>query len=314
MLKIEMPRKELSIAPQVTVGDRKRYSTATAIAFISEDMFVSAAFNSKTLYLVQLLPDGAYKILDIKKTRHSPDLMKYQDGLLLTSDYPYKEPDGHASLYRVEGNKIRFIKEIRVPKTKVHGCWILDPKTIMVTSNSDHNRGLLSFDVDTGRLIKNFSAYQHYPKDVCVDGDFLFIVTSVSLPQIGRTTVIKESILYVFDKNTLEKIDEVTFHGQTDSIAFRGGEGFITVQGDDSVVCFAFSCGKLSILHRVEGFSFPHGISVLNSKVAVTNYGDNSIRIFDRDELKSHRGAQVGIVARQQHVGWLRGVASSLWR
>ncbi len=32
MLRIEMPRKELTIEPQVTVGNRNRYSTATAVA------------------------------------------------------------------------------------------------------------------------------------------------------------------------------------------------------------------------------------------------------------------------------------------
>ena len=99
--------------------------------------------------------------------------------------------------------------------------------------------------------------------------------------------MIKESILYAFNKNTFEKIDEVVFHGQTDSIVVNGEDGFITIQGDDTVLHFKFVDNKLSIVKRIGGFSFPHGIDYKNNKVAVTNYGDNTIRIFDVDELKN---------------------------
>lgn len=289
MLRIEMPRKELTIEPQVTVGNRNRYSTATAVAFINENLFVSAAFNSRKLYLVELTPEG-HNILQEVKTRHSPDLMKYKDGVILTSDYPYMEPNGHASIYDLVDGRIVFRKEISLINTKAHGCEIVDKDTVIITSNSDHNRGILFLNVanDANVAVKRiFSDIQHYPKDVCIVGDTLFIVTSESLPQIGKTTVIKESIVYAFDKNTLEKIDEAIFHGQTDSIVVEGEDGFITIQGDDTVLHFKFIDNKLSIVKRIGGFSFPHGISCLNGRIAVTNYGDNTIRIFEPGELQS---------------------------
>jgi hypothetical protein len=286
MLRIEMPRKELTIEPKVTVGNRDRYSTATAVAFINENLFVSAAFNSKKLYLVEITPEG-HNILQEVKTRHSPDLMKYKDGVILTSDYPYMEPNGHASIYDFTNGKIVFRKEIPIIDTKAHGCAILDENTIIITSNSDHNRGILFIDVNSGVIKQNFNNFKHYPKDVCVVGDLLFIVCAASLPQIGKTTVIKESIVYAFDKNTLDKIDEVTFHGQTDSIVVNGDDGFITIQGDDTVLHFKFIDNKLSIVKRISGFNFPHGIDYKNGKIAITNYGDNTIRIFTFDELKN---------------------------
>jgi hypothetical protein len=286
MLRIEMPRKELTIAPEVTVGDRKRYSTATAVAFINENLFVSAAFNSKKIYLIEITSEG-HNILQEVKTRHSPDLMKYKDGVILTSDYPYMEPNGHASIYDFVNGKIVFRKEIPVKDTKVHGCEIVDDQTVIVTSNSDHNRGIMFLDAVSGEIKQNFNGVQHYPKDVCIVGDVLFTVCAASLPQIGKTTVIRESIVYAFDKNTMQKIDEQTFHGQTDSIVVNGEDGFITIQGDDTVLHFKFVDNKLSIVKRIGGFNFPHGVSSLGNKVAVTNYGDNTIRIFTLDELKS---------------------------
>ena len=286
MLRIEMPRKELTIAPEVTVGDRKRYSTATAVAFINENLFVSAVFNNKKLYLIEITSEG-HNILQEVKTRHSPDLMKYKDGVILTSDYPYMEPNGHASIYDFVNGKIVFRKEIPVKDTKVHGCEIVDDQTFIVTSNSDHNRGIMFLDAVSGEIKQNFNNLQHYPKDVCIVGDYLFTVCARSLPQIGKTTVIKESIVYAFDKNTMQKIDEQTFHGQTDSIVVNGEDGFITIQGDDTVLHFKFADNKLSIVKRIGGFNFPHGIASLGNKVAVTNYGDNTIRIFTLDELKN---------------------------
>lgn len=286
MLRIEMPRKELTVAPEVTVGDRKRFSTATAVAFINENLFVSAAFNSKKLYLVEITPEG-HNILQEVKTNHSPDLMKYKDGMIVTSDYPYMEPNGHASIYDLIDGKIVFRKEIPLVNTKAHGCEIVDPSTVIITSNSDHNKGILFIDVESGAIRQNFKDVQHYPKDVCIVGDVLFTVCAASLPQIGKTTVIKESIVYAFNKNTLEKIDEATFHGQTDSIVVNGEDGFITIQGDDTVLHFKFVNNKLSIIKRISGFNFPHGISSIENKIAVTNYGDNTIRIFTIDELKN---------------------------
>lgn len=286
MLRIEMPRKELTIAPEVTIGNRKRFSTATAVAFITDTLLVSAAFNTKKLYIIELTENG-HNILQEVKTKHSPDLMKYKNGVILTSDYPHGEPNGHASIYDFVDGKIVFRKEIALINTKAHGCEIVDNNTIIITSNSDHNRGIMFLDVATGALKQNFNNLQHYPKDVCIAGDYLFTVCAASLPQIGQTTVIRESIIYVFDKNTLQKIDEVTFHGQTDSIVINGDDGFITIQGDDEVLHFKFIENKLSIVKRIGGFSFPHGIDVYNGKIAITNYGDNTIRIFDINELQS---------------------------
>ena len=186
-----MPRKELTIAPEVTVGNRKRFSTATAVAFINENLLLSAAFNSRKLYLIELTENG-HNILQEVKTKHSPDLMKYKDGVILTSDYPFMESNGHASIYKLVDGKIVFDFEIALINTKAHGCEIIDKDNIIITSNSDHNRGILFIDISTGIIKKNFKDFKHYPKDVCIVGDVLFTVCSASLPQIGQTTVIIE--------------------------------------------------------------------------------------------------------------------------
>jgi hypothetical protein len=285
MIKIQQPIEELKIAPEVTVGNRNRYSTATAVSFINDNLLVSAAFNSKKIYLIELLQDGTHKILDVVKAKNNPDLLDYKDGVILTSDYPFMQPNGHGSLYDLVDNKIVFRKQIVLPNTKAHGAEIVDDKTIIITSNSDHNRGVLFIDIESHQVIKNLNDFKHYPKDAFIKDNRILVVCAESLPQIGQTTVIKESILYLFDLNTLEKLDEVSFHGQTDSLTLSGEDGFITIQGDDTVLHFKLIDDKLSIIKRIGGFDFPHGIDATETKVAVTNYGDNTIRIFELQEL-----------------------------
>jgi hypothetical protein len=291
MLLIQQPIEELKLPPEVTVGNRKRYSTATAVAWIDEHKLVSAAFNSRKIYLIELKEDGTSQILDVIKGPYNPDLMDYRNGMVVTSDYPYSDAHGHASVFDVVDNKLVYRKSIKLPNTKAHGCEIVDDNTVIITSNSDHNKGCLFIDVASGATKKTLTNIDYYPKDAYIKGDRLLVVCAKSLPQIGQTTVIGESVLYLFDLSTFQRLDEVRFHGQTDSLTMDGDDVFITIQGDDTVAHCTLVNDKLSYVGRTGGFNFPHGIDALNGRIAITNYGDNTIRIFTKDELKQNLAA-----------------------
>jgi len=288
MLLIQQPIEELKIAPEVTVGNRKRYSTATAVAWINDNKLVSAAFNSRNIYLIELKDDGTSQILDVIKAPYNPDLMDYKNGMIVTSDYPYSDQHGHASIFDVVDDKIVYRKSITLPNTKSHGCEIVDDNTVIITSNSDHNKGCLFVDINKGIVKSTLTNMDHYSKDAYIKDDRLLVICAKSLPQIGQTTVIGESVLYLFDLSTLSRISEVRFHGQTDSLTMDGNDVFITIQGDDTVAHCTLMDDVLSYFGRTGGFNFPHGIDALNGKVAVTNYGDNTIRIYNKEELKTN--------------------------
>jgi nitrous oxidase accessory protein NosD len=116
--------------------------------------------------------------------------MKYKDGVILTSDYPYMEPDGHASIYDFIDGKIVFRKEIKLKNTKAHGCEIVDSQTVIITSNSDHNRGILFLDIETGAIKQNLNNLKYYPKDVCIIGDYLFNYDD-NIKKIQKLIIIK---------------------------------------------------------------------------------------------------------------------------
>ncbi len=282
-----MPICELILPPKVFCGSRERYSTATAIAFITEKLFITAAFNSKNIYLIQIQDDGSFKTLDTIKAYHHPDIADYKDGVLVLSGYPHNEPSGWAMVYDIVDNKIIHRKDIRLPLTKAHGVEIIDQYGVIITSNSENSRGLMFINIDEGKLLQNFNNFDYYPKDCLIRDNRLLILTSQSLPEVGKSVIIKESVLYLFTLDTLQKVDELRFQGQTDSLTLLGENGFITLQGSDTLLHFTRIQDKLSFIKTIPGFSFPHGIDSISNTVGVTNYGDNSIRIFQLEELTS---------------------------
>ena len=282
MKTIQLPSMNWKSHPKIFAGNRERYSTATAVSFIDENLILAASFFGKKLYLINT---NTEEIIDEVNTKHYPDLMDYRDGFILTSDYPYKEPNGHASVYHLIDNKIKYQKEIVLKRTKAHGCRVIDNKNIVITSNSDDSRGCLFIDTEKKEIIKNFNEFIGYPKDVFFTEDKLLVLTAESLPNIGSKVVVKRSYLYLFDRHTLEKIDEINFDGQTDSLTLDGEDGFITLQAEDSVLHFNLKDNKLIFRNLIRGFDFPHGISSHNNNIAVTNYGDNTVRIFEKTEL-----------------------------
>ena len=151
MLLIQQPIKELSIPPEVTVGNRKRFSTSTDIAWIDDHKFISATFNSRNIYLIELKDNATHEVLDVIKAPYNPDLLDYRNGMLATSDYPFSNPHGHTSIFDIVNDKIVYRKSILLPNTKAHGCKILDDNTVIITSNSDDNRGCLFIDIEIGR-------------------------------------------------------------------------------------------------------------------------------------------------------------------
>ena len=282
-MKIHLPESNLKGYPKISVGQRERYATATAVSFINEKLLLAASFLGKKIYLIELY-DNDFKILDSIDTRHFPDLMDYKENLIITSDFPFMEPNGHVSFYDLIDNKIVYKKEIPLKRINSHGCRIIDNKNVVVTSTSNNSdRGCLFLDTETDKIIKNFNDFKYFPKDVFLTDDRILIVTSETQP--GSKTIVKESILYLINRETFEKIDEFSFIGQTDSLTLVGENGFITLQAEDSLLHFTLINDKLSFIKMIDGFSFPHGISAFNNSVAVSNYGDNTVDILNISDL-----------------------------
>jgi hypothetical protein len=283
-----LPDFDKSKFQMIYAGTRKRYATATAVMFINDEIFICASYLNRELYLLNI---NTGEILFKIKTNYFNDLLDYKDGLIVTSCLMYQDKPSAIGIFKVDidNKKIYFIKDIILePKgiINVHGIRIIDNKTVIITCTNDSDRGLLFYDIENNKKIKLFNNFNYRPKDIFIqeNKNKIYVISCSTSPSYGSYKI-NESILYMFEYFTLNLIDKLSFKGQIDAMTIIENEddtdSFITLQSEDSLLHFKVKNNKIEFIKQIEGFNFPHGIGSFKNKIAVTNYGDNSIQIFD---------------------------------
>lgn len=274
----------------IYAGSRKRYATATGVMFINDKIVICASYLNRELYLLNI---NTGEILFKIKTHYFNDLLDYKDGLVVTSCLMYQDKPSAIGIFKVDidNKKIYFIKDIILePKgiINVHGIRIINNKTVIITCTNDEHRGLLFYDIENNKKIKLFNNFKYRPKDIFIqeNKNKIYVISCSTSPSYGSYKI-NESILYMFEYSTLNLIDKLLFKGQIDAMTIIDKDesnveyGFITLQSEDSLLHFKVKNNKIEFIKKIEGFNFPHGIGSFKNKIAITNYGDNSIQIFD---------------------------------
>lgn len=280
-LNYKLPYFDLTQFPKVFAGERDRWATATACCFVDDNIVLIAEFLDKKIYLADI--SNGLVILDTIKTDYYPDLMDYKDGLIITSARIDAEQQGAVGIYQLNNNKLRFVKNIVFDDLRqIHGVRIINLSTCIITCTMDGDqRGLFFLDITTENITKTLNDFKYYPKDIFLCSHGMLVASSSSRPSALGKVKITDSVLYLYSYDKLDKIDELEFYGQTDCICFENGTGYITLQGQDSLLHFELKNNKLINKGEIKGFNFPHGCALRNEKLIVTNYGDNSIDIIN---------------------------------
>jgi len=285
MMKFKLPNIDLTGYYKVYAGRRSRYATATAVCFIDDNLIAVASYLGKVIYLIDISKDPV--IIDEIKTTYHPDLMDYKDGIIMTSNRAIRSEFCCISVYKVDKyyRKLSFVKDIvRKDFNQFHGCRIIDQDNVIITNTDTKRRECLIFNLPTGEY-EVFKNFDYYPKDLLLLlNNRLLLATSDSRPSLDPIQI-TDSILYLYELPSFKKLAELPFYGQTDCLALTGENGFITLQGQDSLLHFILKNDKLENKGEIKRFDFPHGIASKGDKVIVTNYGDNSIDILNINEL-----------------------------
>ena len=284
-MKFKLPDFDLSHFPVVYAGDRPRYATATAVSFVEDDKILVASFLNKKIFLIDI-SDNNFNILSEVDTTNYPDLMDYKDGvIILTNRTDGDSKPGGISVYNLIDNELIYDKTIIIDKlNELHGCRIIDKKNFVITNTNNNERGVYILNYDTEKTTL-FNDFEFFPKDVWIDDDKILIISSHSRPSGKGQVTITNSYLYLYEFPSYKKIDELLFYGQTDALTYHNGNGFITLQGQDSLLHFRINNNKIENVKLIDGFNFPHGIASNGEKVIVTNYGDNSVDILSFSDL-----------------------------
>ena len=280
----KLPELDLSKSPKVFVGNRSRWATATAVSFVTDNLILVASFLGKKIYLIDL---DNMKILTETNTVDYPDLLDYKDGLIGIAQRNGHGKFGNIGLYELKDNIIKHIREIDLKNyTELHGIRVIDENKIIFTDKSK-GRGVHILEWKTDK-ISSYNNFKFFPCDIFLLNNQILVLTTETKPNNSglKNYNTKLSHLHLFDFPSFKEISKVSFEGQVDCISYDNNVGFITVQNDDSLFHFSIQDNKLYANGFVKkDFSFPHGVAMKNNKVIVTNYGTNSLSIFDSNNI-----------------------------
>jgi hypothetical protein len=282
-MKFKLPDFDTTNFPKAYVGHRLRIATATDVHFVSDTKILVASLANKKIYFIDITNE--IKIIDEIDTPNYPDLIDYKNGDIITANNPiFKlgETHGSISLFQLINDKLFFKKNIILENIKPHSCNFLDKDNVIVCNVGDNKTGCLILNLNEEKYTI-FNNFKNYPKDTYItENNILLITSGKASPNIKNENI--TSNLYLYDKNYL-KLDEIEILGQIDGITLNGENGFVTLQNEDAILYFKLLNNKFEVIKKINGFDFPHGISSLNDKIIVTNYGDNSIDILNISDL-----------------------------
>jgi hypothetical protein len=262
---------------------RSRYATVTSVKLLDPETLVCASFLEKKLYLVRFdVEQGTHRILDEIATTHR--------GVPVETDLADADPSGelialsnfhHGSLglYRRDGERLAFVRDLDCGlDAKVHGVKFSSCDLVAVTVGSSPT-GVRFFDLASGRP----AVHVDLPlktQDVAFLSEREMIVLAVhGAPRRRRQADYGSDVCRVrFDPvsgrcevGPLRTFEDTHF----DACVLHDGRLFLTDQRNDRVEIL--DPDSLTIVGSLEGYDFPHGIDVRFGRIAVSNYGTNTI-------------------------------------
>lgn len=275
MIKICLPEVDCSKYGLRYIGSRSRYATATAVSFVNNNLLLAASLLGKKIYLISL---DDCQIIDSISTNTLPDLMDYKDNVIVTAN----TDSSTISLYKLEDNKISLIEDV-VLNSKIfpHGCRFIN-EDVLITNKSRKNLGCFKYNIQSKKLKKIISD-NYVTKDIIVNNN-LSIVVSTEFVALAKPSKPPKSIIYLYDKKN-DILDKLEIKGQTESVTAIDNNIFITDQYNGTIIHCKIKNNKIFLNKNIKGLDFPHGICSINDKVAVSNYGNNSIYLYNVNEL-----------------------------
>ncbi|HEX6834718.1 MAG TPA: hypothetical protein VF132_14360 [Rudaea sp.] len=283
---------------QCYIKDRARNSGLTSLRFVADDRFVCCDYNEKTMHLVELNGTRLRIIASIPTivqdgTPVQTDLLDFNgEDLLVTSNF-YQ---GTQSLYRLHDNGLSFVGEIKTNGfLHCHGVRFVPGyrDLLWVCYDGKMNKSIVVLDYR-----KKTALFTLMMPEMMQDAAF---IGSYALAQ-GRTDHIRRDRPYpgqmytsVFlfglppDLHTAPPTLIDTWHGRghMDAMKEYGGQVYSANQYTDSVDIFGISpTERIEPRGSMHGFAMPHGLDIRrDGLLAVTNYGDNTVRFLDLKPL-----------------------------
>ena len=281
-----------------TVKDRVRNSGLTSVRFVDDDTCVAADFGNKRVYLVDIA-DPSKPILDSHDTvvasgdAVETDLIDYHDGRFIVSNF-YQ---GSFSLFEIADRRIRFVREIGAENglPNLHGLRFVpgQPDLIWLAGCNWKNPCHRLVDLDTGEVLWTVPT-ERQCQDVAFSNGHAIVFARTNhiskgavelAPDSPKNTMFATAYVYRMPDDLRAGPPELvhTWQGDGHLDACKeapDGRIFGANQYLDRVDVFRVGAdGTLEMIGSEDGFDLPHGLDVRGDRMAVTNYGDQTLRV-----------------------------------
>lgn len=282
----------------VTVKDKTRNSGLTSVNFVDADRVLCADFNDKRVYLASI-GNGSLRILDAHPTMIEDgtavqtDLMDFQENRFVVSNF-YQ---GSVGIYSLEGDKISFEGELNLNDYKgLHGVRFIpdNPDLLWLTYCGAKNKCHQIVDMESKLVIHQIDTDQQCQDVAFVNGHAVVFARTDHI-KVGslkarlfskKWWMFATAYVYKIPADLREtpptSVSRWKGKGHIDACKAYNGEIFAANQYLDRIDVFKLSKdGKLSLSRSIEGMGMPHGLDLRDNKLAVTNYGDQTLRIVE---------------------------------
>jgi len=278
----------------VYIKDRPRNSGLTSLRFVGPNRIVCCDFNAKMMYLAELTDSGTKIIASVPTiiqdgTPVQTDLMDVnKDGLIVVSNFH----QGTQSYFQLKGDKLSFVSEMKLTKfVQNHGVRFIPgyDDLLWACYCAQKNKYNVILNYKEKKVLHQLEMPERM-QDVAFLGPYAVAPARTDhISNKGPHPGKMYATVYLFRlpenlyKTPPTLID--TWHGEGHLDAMIEHEGLVysANQYTDTVDVFGITSDE-RIVQRpsIKGFSMPHGLDIRDDGLlAVTNYGDNSVRLME---------------------------------
>lgn len=302
-MEIVIPINHNKLTPQdkqLYFSDKKRYSSMTGVVIIGEHRLIATSYIMCEMYLIEFdIEHKTWKILyrlpttsTVTKRVVNTDLIDYdpQTQMIIVSNYK----DHSVSLYKYypEQNTIRIQQTFRNHREgPCHGVCFTpyrDKIAFGTSSIGNKNAGMYLYDLKqktiTSSVQEQTGGAPWLCKDIVFMNDGLVATLYCDGSPHPTTQYVYDSkvVIYEYTNDIFVKKKEILIpNSHVDCIGYKNNKLYVTVQTyNKEGKVLSIEIENDVVENIMSNLSFPHGLDINDTMIAVTQYGNSSIYLI----------------------------------
>jgi hypothetical protein len=271
---------------------RSRYSTATDVVFITSTLIVACHRNACKVYLIKLMEDNTYEILDTLVTTYKGENIKTEMITYANKKLYMTTMTDVMIVMNIVDNKIIIEEYVKLLKQNTYHGLQSQGGYLYITPNnavSPLTERIIKYDM----INKTYTAIhspdllqKHLIKDITFlpGGYVLLLIVFKKDTNMCMTNHVNDGMIMLLNKSF--RIQDKIMMPKThiDSIIAKDNTFYFTCSNEKGGFIRKGQVKDGKFVGNLETFNaadFPHGIDICGNKLAYTSYTDSTVCIMD---------------------------------